>query len=102
MLTHLGFTVVAAADATQAVDVFRARHSELVLVLLDLTIPGDADQFRAELAREDRRTPIVLSSGSGAGDFDRRFAGRKVAGFLQKPFRLDELRSTVHDALSAS
>jgi hypothetical protein len=38
-LTHLGYRAVTACDGVERVDVFRARHHELVGVLLDLKMP---------------------------------------------------------------
>ena len=47
--------------------------------------------------REDVR--VVLSSGYNEQEVTRRFAGRGLAGFVQKPYELATLRRTLHDVL---
>jgi DNA-binding response OmpR family regulator len=98
LLTELGFTVVGAADGAQALDVFRERGAELSLVLLDLTLPGlSGEAVLSEI--QQAGVPVVLSSGADSLEVRRRFAGRGVAGFLAKPYGLDQLRTTLRDAV---
>jgi two-component system cell cycle sensor histidine kinase/response regulator CckA len=100
MLVMLGFDVVAAADGLRALEVFQCHRDQLALVLLDLTIPGmDAYSLLSVLARERPDIPVVLSSGYDAADRDVRLANRPVAGFLAKPYRLEEMRAVLHSAL---
>ena len=101
MLTALGFDVVAAEDGPRARDLLRQHRDELALVLLDLTVPGmTGEEFVAELESSTVEVPVVVSSGYSADDLGARFAGRRVAGYLQKPFRMAELRAAVRHALA--
>jgi len=103
MLTALGFDVLAAEDGSGALDLLRHHRDRLTLVLLDLTLPGmTGEQFLAELERAAVAVPIVVFSGYDADDLGKRLAGRQVAGYLQKPFRLAELRAAVRHALAAN
>src|SRR5215217_6086224 len=98
LLTDLGFTVVAAADGAEAIDVFRDRHSELALILLDLTLPGlTGDAVLAELEAQGVKVPIVICTGHDARSVRRQFAGRAVAGFLAKPYGLEQMRTALID-----
>jgi CheY-like chemotaxis protein len=100
MLATLGFDAVVAADGPRALEVFRRHRDQLTLVLLDLTVPGmDGDDLLSALERERPDLPVVLSSGYDGSDQDARFASRPVAGFLQKPYRLQEMRAILQDAL---
>jgi DNA-binding NtrC family response regulator len=100
MLADLGFDVVAATDAARAIEVFHRHRDQLALVLLDVTIPGTGDgELLSELERAGSDVPIVLASGHDSAELGTRFAGRQVAGFLQKPYRLEQLRATLHRAL---
>jgi FixJ family two-component response regulator len=42
---------------------------------------------------------VILVSGYNEQDATRRFTGKGLAGFLQKPFQLSALRDVVRDAL---
>jgi len=101
MLATLGFDVVAATDGARALEALRCHRDRLALVLLDSTLPGMAGEaVLAEAERAGSPVPVVLSSGYDAADLAARFAGHRIAGFLQKPYRLAELRSTVRRALT--
>ena len=93
MLEMLGFSVVAAKDGIEALEVFRRKSSEIDYILLDLTMPrrNGEETFR-DIRRIDPVVPIVLSSGYSELEVASRFSGENVAGFIQKPYRFEELR----------
>jgi PAS domain S-box-containing protein len=102
MLEALGFAVVLAVDGQDAVEKFRADPSAFRLVLLDLTMPrlGGEEAFRAlRQLRPDVR--VLLMSGYTEQEVTTRFAGKGLAGFLQKPFQLAGLLAKVRQALAA-
>jgi CheY-like chemotaxis protein len=102
LLAALGFEVIAATDGARALDEFQRHRDELALVLLDLGMPGvHGDELLSEFERAAGAIPIVLSSGHDAADLCSRFPDRRVAGFLQKPYRLEEMRATLHRALAS-
>ncbi len=84
----------------EAVAVFRERSSDIVAVLLDLTMPrmNGEETFR-ELRRIDPAVRVILSSGFDEQETMSRFAGQGLAGFVQKPYGLDQLIDTVREAL---
>ena len=43
--------------------------------------------------------PVVLCSGYSEEDATRSFAGEGLAGFLQKPYRLESLREKLKSVL---
>ncbi len=96
LLQRRGFEVTDVAHGLAALDAFRTHPDDYSLVLLDLTMPGlgGEDTFRA--LRELRpNLRVVLMSGYNEHEVTRLFVGRGLAGFLQKPFRADELYATV-------
>jgi CheY-like chemotaxis protein len=100
LVESLGFTVAVAGDGQEALEVFRARSDEIRCVMLDLTMPRmDGEEcFRELLAlRPDLR--IVLSSGYNEQDATQRFVGKGLAGFLQKPYQLEELSRVLRQVL---
>lgn len=101
MLKRLGFEVLTAVDGREALDIYRAQREEIELVLLDLTMPCmDGEEMLDELHRIDPEARVVMSSGYGEGEIASRFAGKRLFGFLQKPYALYELAQCLHQALA--
>ena len=100
MLRQGGFSVRVAADGLEAVALFRQHKSEIAGVLLDLTMPRcDGDETFRQLRDLDPGVRVVLTSGYNEQDVTQRFIGKGLAGFIQKPFELNELLATMRDAL---
>jgi PAS domain S-box-containing protein len=101
MLQSLGFTVVTANNGREAVERFRSAPAEIRAVLLDLTMPqldGEGAFRELRLMRPDVR--VILMSGFNEQEAIHRFIGKGLAGFLQKPFRLDSLRARMKEILA--
>ena len=98
MLKHVGLAVITASDGLEAIERFKEHGRNLSCVFLDLTMPrmGGDETFEALKAIRDD-VPVVLVSGYSDKDLSDRFSNRGFAGFLQKPFRREEL----HDMLRA-
>lgn len=93
MLTVAGFDPILVGDGREALEIFRADPNRFELVLLDLTMPhmGGAETLAAmQKLRADVR--VVLMSGYNEQDALVQFTGRDPAGFLKKPFTIDDLR----------
>ena len=100
MLQHAGFDVITASDGEEAVALFRRRRDDVDCVLLDLAMPGlDGVETFRELRRVRADVPVVLTSGYSEQEAVNRFSGKKLAGFVQKPFRLAELMGTLKQAM---
>jgi len=95
IVTALGFDVVRAGDGEEALDLFRARSSELALVLLDLTMPKRTGaEVLTAMRRAGSTTKVVMMSGypetrarPGPPDPHTRF--------VAKPFTEASLVSTI-------
>jgi CheY-like chemotaxis protein len=101
MLERSGFTVLTARDGCEGVAAFDASKDEVALVLLDLTMPtlGGEEAFRAmRQIRPDVR--VVLMSGYSSHELAARYGAEGLAGFIQKPFRVEELEACLTAALS--
>jgi len=94
MLERSGFTVLTARDGHEGVAMFDDGRAQISLVLLDLTMPtlDGEEAFRAmRRLRPDAR--VVLMSGYSSQELAARYAAEGLAGFVQKPFRLEELEA---------
>lgn len=101
LLEELGFTVLQASDGTEAIAIVRERSVEISAMLLDHSMPGlSGGEVLAELAREGLAVPVVLTSGHDRTSLERRFTGYDIAGYLQKPFRIEKLDETVRAAVA--
>ena len=100
ILDVLGFESLAARDGVQGVEMVRQRGGSLVAVLLDLTMPNmDGETAFREIAALRPGLPVVLMSGYNEGDAVAHFAGKGLAGFLQKPFTVEDLRKQLRAVL---
>jgi PAS domain S-box-containing protein len=100
-LKRLGFRVLSAADGEEALEVFIRHAEEIACVLLDLTMPrldGVSTFRRLKQLRPGVR--VLLSSGYDELDVSQRFTSEGVAGFIQKPYVLQDLRKSLELALN--
>lgn len=103
VLSRAGYTVLQAKDGEEAVGLFRERHSQIDLVLLDMIMPkmNGRDCFHALRAiRPDVR--IIISSGFSRLEDLSELAASGMCGFIRKPYRAQELKQTVAAILDGS
>jgi nitrogen-specific signal transduction histidine kinase/CheY-like chemotaxis protein len=100
MLERSGFSVITATDGREAVERFRLRMDDIVLVVLDLTMPHLDGEACFRLLRELKPdVKVLLSSGYNEQDVVSLFAGRSPAAFIQKPYTTNELLAKVREVL---
>ena len=101
MVEALGLKAVVAANGRECLEMFRQDQASFDLVLLDLMMPemNGEETFR-ELRALDPEATVILTSGFNEQDAAHRFSGKGLAGFLQKPYHLAELKESVELALS--
>ena len=92
MLERIGFDVLLARDGLEALELFHREGPKITGVLLDLTMPNlDGNATFTELRRLDPDVRVLLMSGFNEQDAVHRFAGKGLAGFIQKPFKTETL-----------
>jgi two-component system cell cycle sensor histidine kinase/response regulator CckA len=99
-LALIGVDVIQAPDGEQALRRFRERP-DVGLVLLDLNMPkmGGEETFR-QLRAIRPEVRVILMSGYNEQEVVHRFAGKGLAGFLQKPWSPRRLIEVVSAELS--
>ena len=91
---------VVATDGQEALELYETRSEDIVLVLLDLTMPYmDGEEAFRQLRRINPKVRVVMTSGYTETEIAPRFAGKRLCGFLQKPYTLDTLTVCLRDAL---
>ena len=95
MLKELGFDVITAEDGRQAVEQFKS-VPDIAFVILDLTMPHmDGEQCFRELRVIKSDVKVVMSSGFNEHEVTQKFAGKGLAGFIQKPYKLSVLKEAI-------
>ncbi len=96
VLQHEGLEVLSAPDGAQGVELFRERSREIDVVLLDLSMPGlSGEETYVRLHQIDPAVRVILSSGYDHDEALRRFGEKGPAGFIQKPYRPQQLMSEI-------
>ena len=101
-LERLGFAVTCAGDGEEALALLGADGGRrFACVLMDLTMPRlDGAATLQRMREAGCRVPVVLTSGHDEGGRAGDLAGRGIAGFVQKPYRQDELAACLRAALA--
>ena len=100
MLEEFGFSVLVAGDGREGVELFRQHAREIVAVLLDLTMPGlsGEETLQGFLAIQPGAR-VILTSGYNELEATRRFAGKGLASFIQKPYQTLALAQKLREVL---
>ena len=103
MLERYGYSVVLAENGREAVELYRVLADKIALILLDMTMPlmGGEETFR-ELKTIRPEVRVLLSSGYNEVEAVRRFTGKGLAGFIQKPYSAIALTEKVRYVLAES
>lgn len=101
LLEEEGYEFCSAGDGIEALDVFNARHPDIVI--LDIMMPRmNGFQVCTEIRALDKRTPILMLSAKG--DIVDKSVGFKAGAddYLTKPFVKEELMLRIEALLRRS
>jgi CheY-like chemotaxis protein len=99
-LRHEGFAVRMACGGEEALDIYREHSDGIDTVLLDVRLPGrlDGPQTFEVLKALDPAVRVVFMSGGFGRHGRQELLAMGAAGYLPKPFHLDELVRVVGQA----
>ncbi len=96
MLEDMGFATLTAVNGEDGVRVYREHQNEIIVVLMDMTMPKmDGKTCFTELRRINKAVKVVLSSGYNEQEATSRFTGQGLAGFIQKPYTPEQLGDVI-------
>jgi CheY-like chemotaxis protein len=102
-LQMMGFPTITAASGDDAVQIFREQYRKIDLVILDMIMPGmDACETFSRLKAIDPSIKVLLSSGYMADRRSQILLEQGCRDFIQKPFRLMDLKNKIHNILEQS
>jgi CheY-like chemotaxis protein len=100
MLKELGFHPLTASDGRKALAVFQ-ENPDIDFVILDLTMPHmDGEQCFRELRLLKPGIKVIISSGYNEQEVTQKFAGKGLAGFIQKPYKLSALIEVIKQVIA--
>jgi CheY-like chemotaxis protein len=94
IMRPLGFTPIVVMNGLDAITAARHHAHELAAAFLDIQMPGITG-IDAAIAIQKLlpQLPIVLMSGGIPAHLASNIAQLRLAGFLQKPFGIDDVRT---------
>ena len=92
VLEKLGYAVIEAPSGKEAVDLFHKNKESIDLVILDMIMPDMGGGEAYDRIKEiNPRVKVLLSSGYSIDGQATEIMKRGCDGFIQKPFKADEL-----------
>jgi signal transduction histidine kinase/CheY-like chemotaxis protein len=103
MLNHMGFDVLTAVDGLEALALFDAHRERIRMAVLDVNMPrmGGKDTIK-KLRDRGAAFPILVASGFTDAQSREKMGDVKVDGYIQKPFRLEQLKAKINDLFDTS
>jgi PAS domain S-box-containing protein len=101
VLEKLGYSVIKAPGGKEAVDIFDKNKESIDLVILDMIMPdmGGGEAYDT-IKKINPRVKVLLSSGYSIDGQATKIMKRGCDGFIQKPFKADELSEKLKKILA--
>lgn len=102
ILEDSGYKMLSASGGTEAIQIFRKNRKKIALVILDMIMPGlGGKETYLKLKAIDPKIKVLLSSGYSTNEGVGEILREGVGGFIQKPYRDEELIAKVREMLDA-
>ncbi len=99
-LTKFGYTALTASSGEEALELFVQRPGEIDLVIMDLSMPGmGGHRCLQEILKIDKAAKVVIASGYSVNGQVKESMTAGAAGYIGKPYRLQELLERVRQVL---
>ncbi len=99
LLENSGYEVICASNGKEAIELFKKYSAEILCVLLDLTMPYmPGNLVYAKLKAIDDSVKVFLMSGLNLDQVKQQFESEEIAGFIKKPFMMEELLDMIASA----
>jgi CheY-like chemotaxis protein len=101
MLEKMGFSVLTAKSGQEALNIYKKNPDDIDLVVLDMIMPDmGAGETYVGLSSLNPKIKVLISSGYSADQRTRELLDRGCNGFIQKPFRMQELSDKIGEIIS--
>lgn len=101
ILKKRGFGVITATDGESAIDIFKEEKDNINLVIMDMIMPGISGKKTLEKISEIKTgvKSIIMTGFSDEEETLELLSAGLAAGYVQKPFRADQLYLTIREIL---
>ena len=101
ILQKLGYDTVTANDGEEAVALFKEKHSNIILTLLDLSMPKlSGKEAYAEMKTIDPDLKVLIVSGLANEERINEVIEMGANGFIKKPYSMINLAKDVKTAIT--
>ena len=101
-LKRLGYHVLVATTAAQAIQILCHTNTTIDVVLLDLVLPDMSGAALYPLVREHRPSAkVIVCSGYGLAGPTQELLDAGADGFIQKPYGLNDIHETIVKVMSS-
>ena len=99
MLHKIGWQTLIARDGNEAVRIYREKHSQIAVVLLDMKMPGmgGLETFR-ELRKINPSARVIVSSGYDKDENTQQVLKEGAVSLLKKPYLFESLSDAIRTA----
>lgn len=100
MLKKLGYKVIAARGGKIGIDIYKQKKEKISLVILDIIMPDmEGGQVFNRIKEINPTAKVLLSSGCSINNQVSTILERGGNGFIQKPFKIKQLSSSIRDII---
>ena len=100
LLEALGYKVLTAQSGKKAIELYRKHSKDIKLIILDMIMPEmNGKETVVKLMEMDKNVRVLLASGYSIDGEAKTILELGCKGFIQKPFRAEELSRKIRDVL---
>ena len=100
LLQAVGYRVLTAKGGKEAIEVYRNNRDAILIVILDMIMPGMGGGEAYDRMKEiNPDIKVLLSSGYSIDGRASEILERGCNGFIKKPFRIEELSEKIMEIL---
>lgn len=101
LLEKLGYKILTTQSGKKALTLYRKHSKDIKLVILDMIMPEmNGKETFIKLMEIDKDVCVLLSSGYSINGEAKTILDLGCKGFIQKPFRPEELSKKIRDVLN--
>jgi PAS domain S-box-containing protein len=98
ILESLGYCVVTKKDGLEAIEYYTVHHAEIDAIIVDMIMPRMGGYACIKKLKEiNPQARILISSGYSLVSDTQQIISQGIAGFIQKPFEINDLSQMLGD-----
>ncbi len=100
LLEEFGYKIMTAQSGKEGIEIFKRYYGDIQLVILDMILPEmSGGEILRKLQEINKNVRVLLSSGYCLNGETENILKMGCKGFIQKPFKIDELSYKIREAL---